>query len=554
MLNIGRQAGKDSIPGLLRLRELSGMAHYGILRVKNSIENTAEWEVQAENLSAEQDSDLLTLLERKQVDPQKAYDVFQVESFCMEEGGNIGVLHAFLSLVRESPRMSLTGYIFNTETGAVLCRLPELVKIRSQHCELSEHFQMESGLDFGATALAIEACWQGETGDHRLVKVVDMTVSGRNMTYSHKNPVKKKSQADEPVIIGKEPEDKPTTHGLAEDPKHIVLCFLRYPSEYGDVDYMVNFGRYRKNDNPLFGLPGSGVVYLESGAEFVEEGSSGTCMIEPYSGGACLGACTGEIAIVKDADWMKESFEWKAPNGHVYQTSLGDIKLEGEGNYVTYSMMSAWNNGAMRFDDQGYFHSNYYHYTLRLCLQFRIDGVVRPFHLLVTSKSGTSPASADVVEIIKPLRLMFGCLEKGTRVRLTDGEKAVEEIRTGDILLGTDQKPTAVLDTWSGSELRELVQITAESGEVIRVTCGHPMVTENGYCAAGRLSGEELLRMADGALRRVKVERVSYTGEVYNITTKDGRPFLAQGFVTGDMQAQNHIEGQAFNPISGSRE
>lgn len=526
MLKIKTNLSQTVQPHLLDLAEESRQAKHGIVRRKGNA-NSADAPV--------------TLFELNEADPQVAYDIFEVDAFHATTDSARGVMHAFVSLVELSSEIILRGTIFDKKTGVELCRLPDSKAVNDHRCELSQTFQIEETVQMENLALSVDALWEAKTGRQELVKTVDLSFLWGGLTYNHNHPVKKAKSSDEPEIIGMKPEGTSTIHDLNVDSDNIVICFLRYPDQYGDVDYMVNFGRLRAGDKPLFGLPGAGTIYAVDGAEFVPEESSGTCYIEPREGGACLGASTGDVMLKKDRSWMQEEFAYSAANGQVYKSVPGDIKIEGSQNFVQYSMMTAWNNGAMRFNEKGNFHSNFYHYTLDLKLWFRINNVRRLFRLLVTSKP-VDPLSADEIKKIKPLRIMFGCLAKGTLVLTEQGEIPVEQLRAGNRLMGIHGKAVPVLNTWSGDELNFLVQITADRDRKIRVTADHPMIGEKGFIRAGKLKDGDCVMMEDGKLVPVRVQRVAYNGEVYNVGVGGTAVIIAQGFATGDMDIQNMDE------------
>src|SRR5690606_16728502 len=80
-----------------------------------------------------------------------------------------------------------------------------------------------------------------------------------------------------------------------------------------------------------------------------------------------------------------------------------------------------------------------------------ITGVPSGFHALDNMTGGWQ--KSDLI-IIAARPSMGKCLGKGTRVLMFDGTtKAVEDVRTGDLLMGDDSTPRRVLSIARGQEM-----------------------------------------------------------------------------------------------------
>jgi hypothetical protein len=149
------------------------------------------------------------------------------------------------------------------------------------------------------------------------------------------------------------------------------------------------------------------------------------------------------------------------------------------------------------------------------------------------------------------------CLAEGTQVTKADGTSvAVEQVKEGDKLLANGKGLALTVKTvLRGGETKPLVLLRDEQGGEVRVTETHPMVTaKRGVVQAGDLKVGDALLTRAGAKKLVGVERVPYTGTVYNFALgteqelahagPEARTLYANGFLVGDSQTQTELEKQ----------
>jgi hypothetical protein len=143
------------------------------------------------------------------------------------------------------------------------------------------------------------------------------------------------------------------------------------------------------------------------------------------------------------------------------------------------------------------------------------------------------------------------CLAEGTRVTKADGKTVpVEQVKLGDKLL-TNGKGVAltVTSVSRGGEHKPLVKLRDEQGGEVMVTETHPMVTaKRGVVQAAELKVGEALLTRTGTATLVGVERVPFSGQVFNFALgtpeelasvgPEARTLYANGYLVGDSHMQ----------------
>jgi hypothetical protein len=156
---------------------------------------------------------------------------------------------------------------------------------------------------------------------------------------------------------------------------------------------------------------------------------------------------------------------------------------------------------------------------------------------------------------IQNLDYRNACLAEGTKVTKADGQPVtVEQVKVGDKLLANGNGLALTVTTVSrGGERKPMVKLVDDQGGEVLVTETHPMVTaKRGVVQASELKAGDALLTRTGATKLVGVERVAYTGDVFNFAlgtpeelAKAGpqaRTLFANGFLVGDSHLQSELE------------
>ena len=75
------------------------------------------------------------------------------------------------------------------------------------------------------------------------------------------------------------------------------------------------------------------------------------------------------------------------------------------------------------------------------------------------------------------------CLPEGEKVLTPEGYKNIEDIQTGDIVIGGSRQPRKVKNTFQ-KKAEELIEIECENGNFIRCTPEHKILTKRGWVEA----------------------------------------------------------------------
>jgi len=168
---------------------------------------------------------------------------------------------------------------------------------------------------------------------------------------------------------------------------------------------------------------------------------------------------------------------------------------------------------------------------------------------------GAKPYTRSRFHSIQNMDFRNACLAEGTKVTTAEGKAVtVEQVKVGDKLLANGNGLALTVTTVSrGGERKPMVKLLDEQGGEVMVTETHPMVTaKRGVVQAGELKAGDALLTRTGATKLVGVERVSYSGDVFNFAlgtpeelAKAGpqaRTLYANGFLVGDSHLQSELE------------
>ncbi len=139
------------------------------------------------------------------------------------------------------------------------------------------------------------------------------------------------------------------------------------------------------------------------------------------------------------------------------------------------------------------------------------------------------------------IRYIWGCFAKDTMILMGDGKsyKKISEIKEGEYIWVQGEEAVSVKAVITGTE-KELIVIETESGNVLKVTEGHPILTERGSILAEKLNITDKVALRDGSYSNIKFlypER--YEDKIYSLQLEEAHMICANGILAGDFTCQN---------------
>src|SRR5262245_49262042 len=128
-----------------------------------------------------------------------------------------------------------------------------------------------------------------------------------------------------------------------------------------------------------------------------------------------------------------------------------------------------------------------------------------------------------------------GCFPAGTVVATPGGPRAIETIRSGDLvtLVGSDGAPVSGPVNSTFETCNRLVEVRTEAGNLLTTETQPLCLRDGGYRPAGELAEGDVIWRWDGGERRpARVRGVEQTGRetsVFNLVVGDSAVFVANG-------------------------
>lgn len=166
------------------------------------------------------------------------------------------------------------------------------------------------------------------------------------------------------------------------------------------------------------------------------------------------------------------------------------------------------------------------------------------------SSSPDTPISTGFYLMLPQTRIYYSCLAAETPVLLADGRTLpIADVREGDLVAGeTGRGPLKISAIYTGTENTPLVDVRTVNGMSLKVTQGHPVLTERGVRLARFLRQGDVLITSGGRSPIAAIKRVPYEGRVYNLSlaspdprvkvADDQQVFFGGGILVGDNEMQ----------------
>ncbi|MCP3098899.1 Hint domain-containing protein [Myxococcus sp. K15C18031901] len=199
------------------------------------------------------------------------------------------------------------------------------------------------------------------------------------------------------------------------------------------------------------------------------------------------------------------------------------------------------------------------------CTMARIvnEPVILSATVQTTAICGTSPAAIPRLVTftsnsmpVSPFKLnvLNSCMAEGTRITLPDGTRApIETLKVGDkVRASANGRVLTIQDVIFGHENKPLVRLEDDQGHDVRLTEQHPVLLSSGLVVtADKVQVTDKVRTEKGTSTIVAIERLPYTGKVYNLKlgtpqeleslSPSERTMFAEGLLVGDDSMQREL-------------
>lgn len=450
--------------------------------------------------------------------------VFDINDFTYDHEKSTLTLNAVISFPEKCKCITLQADLLDEETEQVVTPLEE--KTVENSAELNYVFKelpikTNSKLDKAEVILYADWIDSGNAEDQAAVLEDE---SGTDIRYEHTYPQKEtdgyKTFGNTASDIAMELAEKYKETEGREESENIVIAMFRKPDDTKDLDYLCLFDKIGKY--PPVSVPAKGTLFTQTeNTEFVcdtHHPVSAICTITPS------GSTGAVVAAVGISD------------GNQYLTNDSNISIDAHSDYIQYEMTKSWN---IPFEESGNWdlHDFSYELSINCTLLIGERETNRTYFISSTKAEGKSCLTK-----IPNITMKWGCLAEGTQIIMDDGtQKAVEDICVHD-RVKTGSNSAEVINMWRGTQ-DDCIRITADNGRELIMTEGHPILTECGWKRAGTLTIQDVLKTESGSAEICGISRVPEEIRVVNPET-GGKPVYANGFIVGDFNIQNSLEGK----------
>lgn len=340
-------------------------------------------------------------------------------------------------------------------------------------------------------------------------------------TMADLTEIEENAKGEQPILEYTPSSDPRTTE------ENIRVSYNRGAIYKDILDYRYHEERDEKRNQHLF-LDIRGKVILAEGYQY-KELKDHNCVLDIIGNGS-----GGDGAVMSNA---------KVIDGvHVY----GYKDENGKAGFK-FALPTYWNAS---IPDSAIAATKEYYLDAEICFTCEKDDD-RVHTMRISSTDGLLKDEAHFAKIPK-LTLMWGCLQKGTKVRMAkEPEKEIQDIKVGDEVIGADGNTCKVVNITKGTEVK-LCYIKVEGyPDEIGASFTHPFMTDKGVVEAGDICPNTLLKMDDGEFHKtVECYPAEYGSEVYNLVLEPSHWFYANGFCTGDNVVQGDHQDNDQNAFS----
>jgi cysteine-rich repeat protein len=141
-----------------------------------------------------------------------------------------------------------------------------------------------------------------------------------------------------------------------------------------------------------------------------------------------------------------------------------------------------------------------------------------------------------------------GCFLAETRIETASGEKNIEDVEVGDIVLSYNEKS----DKTEEGKVSEVFEHNVTDYLVIngnlRVTPNHPMYVNGEWIEIGEAVVGDTLKTSNGKMEIKTIELIEEKVEVYNLEVEENHNYFAEGYLAHNKETEKDV---ALSPVEG---
>lgn len=368
---------------------------------------------------------------------------------------------------------------------------------------------------------ALQACWSNKTTNELHSWVAETSIQGSPKTSISKvtmyDPVKGNSEHTPKLAVSEEkPNDqvweaftKPSADSGSTDV--INVCYARWPAK-GEVRDYVYPSRNPDNKQEVY-LDVRGIIELQG--KTYDHFSEANFVLDTKTKGAIF-----QLSQIKEHHFHAEEggskvyfafpTDWKNEIEGSELPGFADCELVGEVKFYCRD-----SEGKVEKEPESLKFANY--------MNFLEKGSSRQAH-------------------VNAVKLLWGCLLKGTMIRMADGSsKKIEEIDQGEMVAGVEENGL-IREVICGRE-ESIWHVKAKGAEAeICATAEHPFYCKAGAKMACKLTGQDKLLMESGEYADIEyIYEEPGEFQIWNLLLEQGGTMYGNGYAVGDNRIQGEV-------------
>lgn len=239
-------------------------------------------------------------------------------------------------------------------------------------------------------------------------------------------------------------------------------------------------------------------------------------------------------------------------------TPFGNYNIFNSANTRIIGDYISWDLDWLRFNQVDFDSGEWIYYVFKVILN--VDGKSIATFITNAPKSLEPDQRFLNTELLKPMRIVYGCLAENTRILMqSGGEKLISDLAIDECVLSRNNISLRIEAITNGLE-RNFIEITTQNSKgkirTITTSLGHPFITSAGVVIARELNHSSKLITLEGECEIISIEQQQGELKVYNLQLTaeapvdkglyDDNTLYANGILVGDLQMQRIYEDEYY--------